>query len=309
MRRIAVFTTLLVLGGALWAGAQKGLLKWPESGAKPTRPQPTRPTPPPGPTTVRPPAGVTGGKMVLADRFQVGEKYISVFSLSIDARMSFTAGGRPQVKKLSFKTFERYGQIVMAVDPQGGASRVKRKYFVSYEVEEGRKKTKWYQGKLLVLTRQGRKTFVSWPGGAVPGPVRQELSDELAARLALSDQPVGVGDRWVLTEQTLRRFMDLPPAARGTVRCRWSKTITSQAGHQVATIAANMVLTLPLPGGLRLDVDLTGKLFYNLSLRKLEALIFRGPVTIKGALAQGRRRIPVTGGGRASIVMLRRFGR
>lgn len=308
MRRIAVLTTMLVLGGALWAGAQKGLLKWPESGTKPAPPQPTRPTPPPGPTTVRPPQAAPGGKIVLADYFRAGEKFISVFSLEIKGQMKFTAGGQPQVKPLVFRTFERYGQIVQAMDPRGGPTRVSRKYFVSYEVEEGQKKTKWYQGKLLVLTRQGAKTLVSWSGGAVPAEVQQDLSGELSSRLTLSDEPVGVGDRWVLTEQTLRQFMDLPPTARGTVRCQWIKNFTSKTGQKVAAIAANMVLTIPLPGGLRLDVDLTGKLFYDLTRRKLAALILRGPVRIKGSLAQGQQRVPVRGGGQAKIIMLRRFG-
>lgn len=308
MRRIAVLTTLFVLGGALWAGAQEGLLKWPESGTRPTPPRPAPPAPAPGPTTVQPPTVAPGGKIVLADHFRVGEKFINVFSLEINARIRFTAGGQPQVKNLGFKNFERYGQIVQALGPRGGPARVSRKYFVSYEVEEGQKKAKWYQGKLLVLTRQGAKTVVSWAGGAVPAAVQRDLSGELSSRLTLSDEPVGVGDRWVLTEQTLRQFMDLPPGARGTVRCQWIKNFTSKTGQKVAAIAANMVLTIPLPGGLRLDIDLTGKLFYDLTRRKLAALIFRGPVRIKGALTQGQQRIPVGGGGQAKIIMLRRFG-
>jgi hypothetical protein len=307
MRRIATLTAILMLGGVLAAGAEEGLLKWPATGPQ-TRP-PAAPTQPP--PTVRPtptqPSVPPGQKIVLADRFRPGEKFLSVFSLDLNARMTFMAGGQPQVKNMAQKTFERYGQLVRAVDQQGAPTAVMRKYYVSYEMEGGQKKVPWYAGKTLILTRQGGRTMVASPQGAVPAAVQRDLADELKPDARLSEEPVGPGDRWVLTEATLRKFMDLPAGARGTVRCQWVKTIRNKTGHQVAFIRGNMVLTVPLPGGIQLTLDLAGRFFYNLTLGKLEAVIMQGPLGIRGSVAQGGQRIPISGRGQAKIILLRRF--
>ncbi len=310
MRRTATLTLILVLGTALAAGAEEGLLKWPSSQPRPPA-APTQPAPTVKPTPTQPSVtpGQPGQKVVLADRFRPGERFFSVFALNLNARMTFTAGGRPQVKNLAYKVFERYGQLVRAVDRRGAPTAARRKYFVAYEMEEGQKKVPWYVGKTLILTRQGARTTVTSPQGAVPPAVQRDLADELKPEATLSEEPVGPGDRWVLTEATLRKFMELPAAARGTVRCHWVKNITNKAGQQVAFIRGNMVLTMPMPGGINLTLDLSGRFFYNLTLGKLEAVIMKGPLGIRGSVAQGGRRIPIRGRGQARIVLVRRFVR
>jgi len=246
---------------------------------------------------------VPGQKVQFRDHFRVGDKFINTFTFHLGATLN--VGG--QAQKLTYKSFERYGQVVRAVDQNRHPTQVLRKYYVAYEMDQGQRTNKWYVNKILLLTRQGGRTVVRAKGGPVPAAVQQDLSDELKP-LDLSDGPKAQGERWVLTERTLRQFMDLPPQARGTVRCRWSRTITSKAGHKVAVLTADLVLTMPLKAGLSMDLDLTGKLFYNLSLGKLEVVYLKGPVTIKGAVLQQGRRVAVQGKGQAKMIMIRRFG-
>jgi hypothetical protein len=311
MRRIAILTAILVLGAALTATAQQGLLKWPQQDPaqkKPAGPtQPAQPLPKLGPAQPGQPSVPSGQKLVLSDRFRPGDKFISVFYLNLTAKMTYMAGGQRQVKPMVYKLFERYGQLVRTVDAAGAPTTAVRKYFVAYELEEGRKKVPWYVGKTLLLKRQGGRTVVTSTRGAVPPAVQRDLAEELKSDVALSEGPVGPGDRWVLTEATLRRFMDLPAAARGTVRCQWVKNISNKAGHRVAYIQGNMVLTMPLAGGIGMTLDLNGRFYYNLTLGKLEAVIMSGPVTVRGSVAQGGQRVPLSGRGQAKIVLLRRF--
>ncbi len=244
-------------------------------------------------------------RVLLRERFQVGQKFSQDFSLQVSMALNYQVDGETQSHKINYLSRERFVDHVLAVGPGGNLIGVQRHYERAVENQNGRPRRRWYQGRTVRLAKNGAKTMVQSSGKPLTEEQRRRLAELFRPVVVLSTRPVAAGDRWVLNETALRRFLDLPAKAKARVSCHWARTFT-QDGRRVALIDTRMKVRLPMKNGLILDMKLEGAIRFDLTSRRVIAALFRGPVKVGGTIKIIVARLPVTGQGRARIVMVRR---
>jgi hypothetical protein len=244
-------------------------------------------------------------RVLLRERFQVGQKFSQDFSLQVNMALNYLVDGETQVHKINFLSRERFVDQVLAVDPGGNLVGIRRHYERAVENQNGRPHQRWYHGRTVNLNKNGGQTLVRSSGAPLTQEQRRRLVELFRPVVVLSTRPVGPGDRWVLNETALRRFLDLPPQAKARMSCYWTRTFT-QEGQRVALIDTRMTIRLPLKNGLILNMKLKGWIRFDLTSRRIVAALFRGPVKVGGTIKIIVARLPVTGRGRARILMVRR---
>jgi hypothetical protein len=241
----------------------------------------------------------------LRERFQAGQSFSQDFSLQVNMALKYQVDGETQVHKIDYHAREQFVDQVLAVDSGGNLIGVRRHYQQAFENQNGRPHKRWYHGRIVRLTKNGRQTHVKSPGATLTEAQRKRLVGSLKPVVVLSSGPVAPGDRWLLDETALRRFLVLPKKAKARVNCHWVRTIPWNE-RRVALIAAQMKVRLPLETGMILDMVLKGSIRFDLTSRRIVGAVFRGPVKIGGTVKVVVARMPVTGQGRARIVMVRR---
>jgi hypothetical protein len=247
-------------------------------------------------------------KVQLRERYQVGQRFLQDFSLNVSMKLTYEVNGENQVKKVWYQSRERFVDLVLAVDGDGSPRGVQRRYERAEEDQNGKRTTRWYQGKTIHLTKNGPQTRVQADHARLTPDQKKLLAHTLGPVLVLSSRPVGPGDHWLVDEKALRRFLRLPPKAQARVRCHWIKTVTT-AGRRVALIRAEMNVFLPLKSGLILDMRLTGRIRFDLTSRRVISARFHGPLKVKGGVRVMVARLPMTGHGRAWMDLVRRPAR
>jgi len=244
-------------------------------------------------------------KIELRERYQVGQRFLQDFSLDVSMKLTYQVNGENQSKRVWYQSRERFVDVVLAVDGDGSPRGVRRRYERALEDQNGRKTTRWYQGKTIHLTKNGPRTRVQADNTNLSPDQKKLLAHTLGPVLVLSSRPVGPGDHWLVSEKALSRFLRLPPKAQARVRCHWVRTVNTP-GRRVALIRAEMNVFLPLKSGLILDMRLTGRIRFDLTSRRVISATFHGPLKVKGGVKVMVARLPMTGHGRARMDMVRR---
>ncbi|MBU0516597.1 MAG: hypothetical protein KJ621_17710 [Proteobacteria bacterium] len=244
-------------------------------------------------------------KIMLREQYQVGQRWSQDFSLHVSMKLTYQVNGENQIKKVWYQSRERFVDVVLAVDGDGSLLGVRRRYERAVENKDGRRTTRWYQGKTVHLTKNGPQTRFRAANTDLSPAQTKLLAEALGPVVVLSSRPVGPGDHWLVSEKALRRFLRLPAKAQARVRCHWIRTIET-AGRRVALIRAEMNVFLPLKSGLILDMRLKGRIQFDLTSRRVIAAGFQGPLKVRGGLRLMVARLPMTGHGRARMDMVRR---
>lgn len=222
----------------------------------------------------------------------------------------------PDPTKFERHLQERYTETVLALDPEGAISQLKRVYTLARTVQTAGKldplKTVYHgrQGKTVVLKRLADKTSVTVANGKLSAAETKELAPQLDRAGGLNylpDHEVGADDEWEIEEaQVLKAF----GMEHGSLKARFIE-VKPFRKHLCARINLDLQMQGKTAKG-PIDWNLEGECYFALDLQRTLAYKLSGPVSTMGVGKVEGKVADLAGEGTGSMTLSRtwtKFGK
>ncbi|MEN6367359.1 MAG: hypothetical protein ABFC88_11125 [Thermoguttaceae bacterium] len=193
---------------------------------------------------------------------KVGQVDRVTVKLETNGETKFTEDGKPQKEKMSVLCELDYLEKTLAVDQVGGrAIRDYQKVSATVRIGDSSYQPALAASRRRVVVEAGDQSVVKFlPAGNL---LRDELdtidmqADSLLLDRLLPDRPVGVGDRWAISEPLAAALLGLDEVAKSTVECTLKEVTPTVArfeiGGRVEGAANGVSTVVKLRGRCRFD--------------------------------------------------------